>query len=94
MSSQINSPSISPTRGKEELIEGALLSEQSFLEIFFFITFHGAGLTFYGSVILRLECSIIKRACDITRGQPGLATLKQSGANKSRVTWLKKNQVN
>lgn len=58
--------------------------------LFFFITFHGAGLTFYGSVILRLECSIIKRPCDITRGQPDLETLKQSGANKSRVTWFKK----
>lgn len=71
MSSQINSPSISLTLGEEELIEGALLIEQSFCDTFF----SSLLLTFYGSVILRLECSIIKRPCDITRGQPDLETL-------------------
>lgn len=35
MSSQINSPSISLTLGEEELIEGALLLEQSFCDTFF-----------------------------------------------------------
>lgn len=90
MSSQINSPSISPTRGKEELIEGALLSEQSFLEIFFFHYLSRCWVDILWFCNLEVGMQHYQRACDITRGQPGLATLKQSGANKSRVTWLKK----
>lgn len=58
--------------------------------LFFFITFHGAGLTFYGSVILRLECSIIKRPCDITRGQPDLETLNSQVLTNQELRGLKK----